>query len=250
MKVLACYSFKGGVGKTATAVNLAYWAAQSGQRTLLMDLDPQGASSFYFRVRPADGSKWKKRTFTQTDALLSHIRESDYSNLDLIPAQRSLRHLDTLLKEADVKDRQLKRMLKSFGDDYDLILLDCPPSISHLAENVFVAADLVLVPVIPTPLSERTFDQLVDFFKEKDYKSSKLLPFFSMVDARKQLHRDIAVSMRTRYRRILRQAIPYSTDVERMGVHRAPVDLFARGRQANRAYQALWAEVEHHLKDV
>ena len=107
MKVLACYSFKGGVGKTATAVNLAYWAAQSGQRTLLMDLDPQGASSFYFRVRPADGSKWKKRIFTQEDALLSHIRESDYSNLDLIPAQRSLRHLDTLLKQTDVKGRQL-----------------------------------------------------------------------------------------------------------------------------------------------
>ena len=107
MKVLACYSFKGGVGKTAAAVNLAYRAAQSGRRTLLMDLDPQGASSFYFRIRPAAGNKWKKRTFTQADTLLAHVRESDYSNLDLIPAQRSLRHLDTLLKQTDVKGRQL-----------------------------------------------------------------------------------------------------------------------------------------------
>lgn len=71
MKVLACYSFKGGVGKTAA------------------------------------GNKWKKRTFTQADTLLAHVRESDYSNLDLIPAQRSLRHLDTLLKQTDVKGRQL-----------------------------------------------------------------------------------------------------------------------------------------------
>jgi chromosome partitioning protein len=139
-------------------------------------------------------------------------------------------------------------MLKKISNNYDLILLDCPPSISRLAENIFVAADLILVPVIPTPLSERTYDQLVRFFKDKEFDRKKLLPFFSMVDARKQLHRDTAVAMRSRYKRILRHAIPYSTDVERMGVHRAPLDLFARGRQANKAYLALWNEIEQHLE--
>ncbi len=247
MKVLACYSFKGGVGKTAAAVNLAYRAAQSGYRTLLIDLDPQGASSFYFRVRPDSGSKWTKQTFEESDVLLTQIRESDYSNLDLIPAQRSLRHLDILLKQTGSRETVLRRLLKKISHDYDLILLDCPPSISRLAENLFIAADLILVPVIPTPLSERTYDQLVQFFKDKDYDRKKLLPFFSMVDARKQLHQKTAVAMRQRYKRILRHAIPYSTDVERMGVHRAPIDLFARGRQANRAYLALWEEIEQHL---
>ncbi|MBW6508047.1 MAG: AAA family ATPase [Desulfuromonadales bacterium] len=250
MKIVACYSFKGGVGKTAAAVNLAYRAAQSGQRTLLIDLDPQGASSFYFRVRPEAGSKWKKQTLEQTDALMGQIRESDYSNLDLIPAQRSLRNLDILLKQTDSRETVLRRLLKKISQDYDLILLDCPPSVSRLAENIFVAADLILVPVIPTPLSERTYDQLVRFFKDKDYDRKKLLPFFSMVDARKQLHRDTALGMRQRYKRILRHAIPYSTDVERMGVHRAPLDLFARGRQANRAYLALWEEVELQLAGI
>lgn len=248
MNILACYSFKGGVGKTAAAVNLAYRAAQSGYRTLLIDLDPQGASSFYFRVRPESGSKWRTHTLEESDALLTQIRESDYSHLDLIPAQRSLRHLDILLKQADSKGTVLRRMLKKISNNYDLILLDCPPSISRLAENIFVAADLILVPVIPTPLSERTYDQLVRFFKDKEFDRKKLLPFFSMVDARKQLHRDTAVAMRSRYKRILRQAIPYSTDVERMGVHRTPLDLFARGRQANQAYLALWEEIEQHLE--
>lgn len=250
MKIVACYSFKGGVGKTAAAVNLAYRAAQSGQRTLLIDLDPQGASSFYFRVRPDSGSKWKKQTFEAADALLPHIKESDYSNLDLIPAQRSLRNLDILLKQTDSRETVLRRLLKKISQDYDLILLDCPPSVSRLAENIFVAADLILVPVIPTPLSERTYDQLVRFFKDKDYDRKKLLPFFSMVDARKQLHRDTALGMRQRYKRILRHAIPYSTDVERMGIHRTPIDLFARGRQANRAYLALWEEVELQLEGI
>lgn len=250
MKIVACYSFKGGVGKTAAAVNLAYRAAQSGQRTLLIDLDPQGASSFYFRVRPDSGSKWKKQTFETADALLPHIKESDYSNLDLIPAQRSLRNLDILLKQTDSRETVLRRLLKKISQDYDLILLDCPPSVSRLAENIFVAADLILVPVIPTPLSERTYDQLVRFFKDKDYDRKKLLPFFSMVDARKQLHRDTALGMRQRYKRIMRHAIPYSTDVERMGIHRTPIDLFARGRQANRAYLALWEEVELQLEGI
>jgi len=250
MKVLACYSFKGGVGKTAAAVNLAYRAAQSGYRTLLIDLDPQGASSFYFRVRPDSGSKWKKQTLEEADVLLNQIRESDFSNLDLIPAQRSLRHLDILLKQTGSREIVLRRLLKKFSHDYDLILLDCPPSISRLAENIFVAADLILVPVIPTPLSERTYDQLVRFFKDKDYDRKKLLPFFSMVDARKQLHQETAVAMRQRYKRILRNAIPYSTDVERMGVHRTPIDLFARGRQANKAYLALWEEIKQHLEAI
>lgn len=242
MKILACYSMKGGVGKTASAVNLAYWAARSGRRTLLIDLDPQGASSYYFRVRPTR-KNWGKRFFKAYEQVLQQIKASDFENLDIIPAHRTFRHFDTLLKSLDKRKKRLRQILKGLKSEYDLVFLDCPPTFSQLSENVFIAADLVLVPVIPTTLSERSYVQLLRFFKEKDYHRKKLLPFFTMVDIRKNLHKETALNMRRRDKRFSRYAIPYSSDVEKMGTHRAPIDLFARRSQANSSYRALWQEI-------
>ncbi len=243
MQIIACYSMKGGVGKTASAVNLAYWAAKSGRRTLLIDLDPQGASSFYFRVRSAAKKNWGERFFKAYGRLLQQIKASDFKRLDIIPAHLSFRHFDILLEQIGKREKRLRRALRGLKKEYDLVILDCPPSISRLAENIFTAADLVLVPVVPTTLSERTFEQLMKFFKDEDFSRKKLLPFFTMVEARKQLHKETAVAMRKRHHRFLRNAIPYSTDVEKMGRYRAPIDVYAHGKQANRAYQALWLEI-------
>ncbi len=249
MKILACYSIKGGVGKTASAVNIAYWAAKSGRKTLLLDLDPQGASSFYFRIKSSPKKDWGGRFFKAYGQILKQIKESDYDNLDVIPGHLSFRNFDILLQQIGQRKNRLRQVLKGLKKEYDLIILDCPPSISQLAENIFTAADLVLVPVVPTTLSERTFAQLTTFFKHEDYNRKKLIPFFTMVDRRKQLHRQTAISMRKHYKRFLRNAIPYSTDVEKMGIHRTPIDIFARGKQANKAYLALWMEIDQKMKD-
>ena len=248
MHIIAIYSIKGGVGKTATAVNLAYWAARSGLRTLLLDLDSQGASSFYFRVRSSDKKNWGHRLLKTRTPLLEQIKASDYDNLDLIPAHLSFRNFDILLRDLGDKKNRLRKILKELKKDYDLIILDCPPTISQLAENIFSAADLVLVPVVPTTLSQRTFEQLTSFFKEEEYQKKKLIPFFTMVDGRKQLHRQTAAAMRKDCKRFLRNAVPFSTDVEKMGKYRAPVDQFARSSVANRAYLAVWRELETILK--
>jgi len=239
---------KGGVGKTASAVNIAYWAAKSGLRTLLLDLDPQGASSFYFRVKSSPQKDWGSRFFKAYGQILKQIKASDFDKLDIIPAHLSFRHFDVLLQQLSKRQNRLRQALKGLKKEYDLIILDCPPTISKLAENIFNAADLVLVPVIPTTLSERTFDQLTRFFKQEDYNRKKLIPFFTMVDARKQLHKQTAISMRKRYKRFLRNAIPFSTDVEKMGKYRAPIDIFARGSMANKAYLALWKEIQQEVQ--
>lgn len=249
MKILACYSIKGGVGKTASAVNIAYWAAKSGRKTLLLDLDSQGASSFYFRVKSSPKKDWGKRFFKAYGQILKQIKASDFDNLDVIPGHLSFRNFDILLEQIGKRKNRLRQALKGLRKEYDLIILDCPPTISQLAENIFNAADIILVPVVPTTLSERTFDQLIQFFKNEDYERKKLVPFFTMVDGRKQLHQQTAVSMRKRYKRFLRNAIPYSTDVEKMGKYRAPIDIFARGKQANQAYLALWMEIDRVMKD-
>ena len=155
MQVLATYNIKGGVGKTAAAVNLAFCAAQQGSRTLVWDLDPQGAATFYFRIKPKvkGGGKGIVRGKKDLDSL---IKSSDYENLDLLPADFSYRNMDLLLDHEKKPTRNVKKSLKSLARDYDYVFLDCPPGISLLSENVFQAAQALLIPIIPTTLSQRT----------------------------------------------------------------------------------------------
>ncbi|NQY32984.1 MAG: AAA family ATPase [Coraliomargarita sp.] len=242
-RIIACYSSKGGVGKTSTSVNLAYASAASGKRTLLIDLDQQGASTFYFRVKVPK----KHRAVALMDskrAAHKAIRETDYKNLDLLPAHISYRNFDTLLDGMKRSSRRLADLVTEVGGDYERIFLDCPPTLSLVAENVFRAADKILVPVIPTTLSERTYDQLRDFFVKSDFKNKKLRPFFSMVESRKRLHGDTMALMRAREKRMLFSAIPYSAKVEAMGERRRPLLDFAPKHKSALAFFDLWEEVE------
>lgn len=246
MKILACYSNKGGVGKTAAAVNLAYACAQSGRRTLLCDLDPQGASGFYFRIKPSRKLK-EQALFRDVDRFLNAIRGSDFDLLDVMPANLTFRDFDIFLSRMKHRRSRLKKALKSVQHDYDVVCLDCPPNISLLSENVFNVADRILVPVIPTTLSERTYTQLLAFFTAQGFDHTKLLPFFSMIQRAKSLHKDTMKRMRKEHSRFLDAGIPFCSDVEKMGLHREPVAVYATTSRAARAYQELWQELETHL---
>ncbi|HBM59809.1 ParA family protein [Salipiger marinus] len=247
MKIVASYSNKGGVGKTASSVNLAHGLAQSGLRVLLCDLDPQGASGFYFRVKPSK-KLTDERFFTDVKRFTDSIRGSDYENLDILPSNLTFRDFDVFLSRMKNSRSRLHKALKSVASDYDIVLLDCPPNLSTLSENVFASADAILVPVIPTTLSERSFEQLLEFFAETKLSKKKILGFFSMVQGTKKLHAETIARMRQDYpKRLLDIAVPFSTDVEKMGVHRAPVATFAASSPAARSYDALRHELQQRL---
>lgn len=247
MKIIACYSNKGGVGKTATSVNLAYASAMQGRSTLLCDLDPQGASGFYFRVKPSRKLR-NKAFFKDVQGFLDAIRASDFENLDLLPANLTYRDFDIFLSRMKNSRSRLKKALKELDSDYDVIILDCPPNISLLSENVFKTADKIVVPVIPTTLSVRTFEQLNTFFKENEYQRRKLLPFFSMVQKSKKLHKETMLALRKNYKSLLQNYVPFSSEIEKMGVHRAPVMTFAGKNSAADAYSKIWHEIEAQAK--
>lgn len=242
MKTIAIYNIKGGVGKTATAVNLSFLASLDGANTLLWDLDPQGAASYYCKIK-AEVKGGGKQLIDGKSDIQDAVKGTDYENLDLLPADFTFRHLDTFLEQTKDPVNRFNALLQTFTGEYDYVFLDCPPSISSLSESVFAAADILLVPTIPTTLSLRTYQQIIAFFKQQGIDQSKVLPFFVMVDSRKKMHRLIVQHPPTFMSSLLKSYIPYASEVERMGTHRAPLTVFAARSKAAHCYTSMWDEL-------
>lgn len=242
MKVFATYNIKGGVGKTSTAVNLAYLSAREGRRTLLWDLDPQGAATYMFRVRPRVKGGGNALV-TRKRPIEAALKATDFDNLHLLPADFSYRNMDLDLDDTKTRTRRLGQLLRTVADDYDVVFLDCPPSISLVSENVMHAADTLLVPLIPASLSLRTFDQLINFVDDSKGSKPEVVAFFSMADRRKRLHKDVIEGIPRDRTRVADTVIPALSIIEQMAERRAPVAAFAPTSRAALCYEELWAEV-------
>lgn len=245
MIVIALYNLKGGVGKTASCVNLAYLSASEGYRTLLWDIDPQGSASFYIQGKAKLKGGIRKLISEETD-FEDAIVETPYEHLDLVSADTSAKSLDALITALAASKKRLKTVLAGVEKPYDFVFIDCPPGLSAISENVFQAADVVLMPVIPTTLSIRTYHMVKDYFKEKNLDLSRLMCFFTMVDLRKNMHHTIMEEL-YKDKRFFGNYIPYLSDIEKMGTHQAPVAAFARSSYAAQCYRDLWEEIREGL---
>lgn len=240
------YNLKGGVGKTAAAVNLAYLSASEARPTLLFDMDPQGSASYYFRVRPP--KKLTARSFIRGGNTLERsIRGSDFPYLDILPADISYRNLNKVIRKTKHPKRQFGKIVQSFVGDYDLLFIDCPPGISIEAENVFRAADIVLLPIIPTVLSLETKKVIYSFFEDKGLDNTIIVPFFSMVDRRKKLHVTTMEKLRQEDRVFLKACIPFSSDIEKSGIARMPLCAISEKSKSSLAYKELWEQIKDRV---
>jgi chromosome partitioning protein len=242
MIVIALYNLKGGVGKTASCVNFAYLAAKDGYKTLLWDIDPQGSTTFYYNVKPKNAMGIKK-LISKDVVLESAILATEYDNLEIIPADNSAKSFDIMVEEMKGNKTRLKGILKQLENEYDFVFIDCPPGFSALSENIFAAADIVLMPIIPTTLSIRTYDMVKDYFKEKDLDGSKMMCFFTLVDLRKNMHNEIMEKL-YKDKKFFQNYIPALSDVERMGIYRKPIEEYARSSYAAKCYSDLWTEIK------
>ena len=238
MEVMALVSGKGGVGKTATAVNLSACAALAGRTVLLVDLDPQGASGFQLRIATSTADR-PRRFWTGKQDLSEAIRGSDHSGLDVLPADAGLRRSEAVLEGLSNRRRRLSELLEPCASDYDLVVLDCPPGNGLLTENVVRAADLVLVPVMPAALSIRTMLPLRQLAGKRAWR---IRPFISMRRTRDASHDQIVADLRSGEPALLATEIPLATQVERMAVWRKPLPYAAPRSQVAKAYGRLWLE--------
>ena len=240
MGTVAVYSLKGGVGKTTIAVNLAWAAAQqSARRTLLWDLDPQGGASYLIGA-PATPGISAEAIFSKSVAPSHYIRPSTVAGVDLLGAGASLRGLDRFLEDL-AKKKRLARLIEGLRKDYDRIILDCPPGLHETGEQILRAADIIAVPVIPSPLAERALDEMIQTLSRLKGADGAIIPIYSMVDQRRALHRTVTDA------RPSWPAIPMASAVEQMGVERAPVNAFAPRSNAGQALSELWRVIEQRL---
>lgn len=245
MKTLALYNIKGGVGKTAGCVNMAYIAAEQGNKVLVWDLDPQGSATFYFQQSPKLKGGFRKMLSADVD-LTQNIHASGLDNLDIVPADFSNRNLDSLIEEVKQSKKKFKALLNQLEGLYDYIFIDCAPGIGTLSEAIFSAVDYIILPTIPTTLSMRTYEMLCEFFDQNGLEKTKIKGYFSMVDIRKNLHND-TLGQYIKNKHFLKNYIPYLSTVEKMGPRQAPVAVFAPSSYAAQCFREVWKELKKSL---
>ncbi len=247
-RIIAIANQKGGVGKTTTTVNLGAELATMGRRTLIIDLDPQAAATYSLGHDPEGITKTIYNAFVKKDATMREIiLPTSVENLHIAPANLDLAGAELDLIHNYTRERVLKEALATIASEYDYILIDCPPSLTLLTVNAFVASTEVLIPLQTHLLSLRGVTRLLETIKEisslnPTLKVTGILP--TMYDGRSNLNREILATISQVYSgRVFRSVIRYGVAAAEAPGQGVPVRLYARSSPVAKCYEALAKEI-------
>ncbi|WP_417087584.1 ParA family protein [Hungatella effluvii] len=254
-RIIAIANQKGGVGKTTTAINLSACLAESGQKVLTVDFDPQGNATSGLGIEKGEIDKTVYDLLVGEcdieECLISNMQE----NLDLLPSNVDLAGAEIELLEIENKESLLKTYLSKIQNNYDFIIIDCPPSLNLLTINALTAANTVLVPI---QCEYYALEGLNQVLKTVNLVKKKLNPslemegvVFTMYDARTNLSLEVVESVKNNLNQnIYNKIIPRNVRLAEAPSHGMPINLYDSRSAGAESYRLLAAEVISRGEDI
>ncbi|EAG7817922.1 ParA family protein [Listeria monocytogenes] len=250
-KVIALANQKGGVGKTTSSVNLSSSLAFLGKKVLLVDIDPQGNASSGIGVNKGEIEHCIYDVLVDDVAIQDVLQKTDLDNLNVIPATIQLAGAEVELVPAISREIRLKKAIDSIRDDYDYVIIDCPPSLGLLTLNALTAADSVLIPVQCEYYALEGLSQLLNTIRivqkhlNEDLQIEGVL--LTMLDARTNLGIQVIEEVKKYFQnKVFNTIIPRNVRLSEAPSHGKPILLYDAKSKGAEVYLELAKEVVAH----